>query len=287
MTAGPPPELRALEVRGSGGVRLHVREAGPLSAPPILLIHGWSQSWMSWHRQMQSELSRRFRLVAFDLRGHGMSDVPREDEAYTDASRWASDVKRLIGALRLERPLLVGWSFGGYVICDYLRAYGQAEVSGLNLVSWAVMIGDTPKERALTGSGFNDHFEGATSDDLPTSIAAMRAFVDECHVRKIPAEDREVMLLFNMIVPPFVRRATATRGTLDNSKLLSELSVPVLITQGDADTITKRAAAAHILRCCPTARESIYSGIGHMPFLEDPERFNRELSEFALMVHGQ
>lgn len=283
MSAVSGQSTRVREVTSSDGVRLHVREAGPDSAPPILFIHGWSQSWLSWRRQLDSPLSERFRLVAFDLRGHGMSDRPQDEAAYTQAQRWADDVASLIDQLSLQQPLLVGWSFGGYVTCDYIRAYGQSAIGALNLVSWAVMIGDTPKERALTGPGFNDHFDGATSEDLPTSIAAIRAFVDECHERPIAPEDREILLCFNIVVPPFVRRAVATRGTLDNSELLSTLTVPVLVTQGDADTITKRAAAAHIVRCCPTARESIYAGVGHMPFLEDAGRFNRELGEFAAL----
>lgn len=286
MSATSDRQIRAREVRSADGVRLHVREAGPPSGPPILFIHGWSQSWLSWRRQMESPLSQRFRLIAFDLRGHGMSDCPQEEQAYTQAQRWAEDIDALIGELALQRPLLVGWSFGGYVICDYIRAYGQARLGGLNLVSWAVMIGDTPKERALTGSGFNDHFEGSISDDLPTSIAAITAFVDECHAREISREDRDLLLCFNIIVSPFVRRATATRGTLDNSDLLREIAMPVFVTQGDQDTITKRAAAAHIVRCCAGARESIYQGVGHMPFLEDSERFNRELADFAALVHG-
>lgn len=285
MSTTSDRQIRAREVISADGVRLHVREAGPPSAPPILFIHGWSQSWLSWHRQMESQLSERFRLIAFDLRGHGMSDCPRQEQAYTQAQRWADDVAALIRELELRRPLLVGWSFGGYVTCDYIRAYGQSALGGLNLVSWAVMIGDTPKERALTGSGFNDHFEGSISEDLPTSIAAITAFVDECHAREISREDRDLLLCFNVIVPPFVRRATATRGALDNSELLSGLTLPVLVTQGDEDTITKRAAATHIVRCCTSARESIYQGVGHMPFLEDSARFNRELGELAAHVH--
>ncbi len=275
-------EIRVREVVAPDGVRLHVREAGPEDSPPILLIHGWSQSWLSWKGQMEDEaLAERFRLVAFDLRGHGMSDEPREPEAYTEAQRWADDVDALIGGLGLDRPILVGWSFGGYVTCDYIRAYGQGALSGLNLVDWAVMIGDTPKERALTGDGFNDYFEGSISDDLPTSIEAMIGFVDECYEKPIPKADRDLVLAFNILVSPFVRKWVATRGALDNSDLLRSVTLPVLVSQGDADTITRRAAAAHIVSCCPDSRESVYEGVGHMPFLEELERFNRELGEFA------
>ena len=54
-----------------------------------------------------------------------------------------------------------------------------------------------------------------------------------------------------------------------------------LISQGLADTVTRPAAAHHILRCCPTAQASLYEGVGHSPFLEEPDRFNRVLREFA------
>jgi pimeloyl-ACP methyl ester carboxylesterase len=127
-------EIRAREVVAPDGVRLHVREAGPETAPAILFIHGWSQSWLSWVRQLESELAERFRLVAFDLRGHGMSDEPHVPEAYTETRRWADDVDALITELELDRPILVGWSFGGYVTCDYIRAHGQGALAGLNLV---------------------------------------------------------------------------------------------------------------------------------------------------------
>jgi pimeloyl-ACP methyl ester carboxylesterase len=280
-------DIRVREVVGPDGVRLHVRETGPADGPPILFIHGWSQSWLSWKRQMESELADEFRLVAFDLRGHGMSDEPREPDAYTEARRWADDVDALIGGLGLHRPILVGWSFGGYVTCDYIRAYGQDALAGLNLVDWAVMIGDTPKERALTGDGFNDYFEGSISDDLPTSIAAMVGFVDECYAKPISREDRDLLLAFNILVSPFVRKWVATRGTLDNSELLRGVRLPVLVSQGDRDTITRRAAAAHIVGCCPDSRESIYEGVGHMPFLEEADRFNRELGEFAGAVFAR
>jgi non-heme chloroperoxidase len=277
-------EMRIREVVAPDGVRLHVREAGPETAPAILFIHGWSQCWLSWKGQMESELAKRFRLVAFDLRGHGMSDEPRVPEAYTEAQRWADDVETLITELDLERPILVGWSYGGYVTCDYIRAHGQERIAGINLVDWAVMIGDSPTERALTGDGFNDYFEGSISDDLPTSIEAMIGFVDECYEKPISKADRDLVLAFNILVSPFVRKWVATRGALDNSDLLRSVTLPVLVSQGDADTITRRAAAAHIVSCCPNSRESIYEGVGHMPFLEEVDRFNRELGEFAAEV---
>ena len=73
-------------VTGGGGVQLHVREWGDPEGPPILLIHGWSQNHLCWAKQYESALRDEFRIVAYDLRGHGMSDAPLEPEHYTDGS---------------------------------------------------------------------------------------------------------------------------------------------------------------------------------------------------------
>jgi pimeloyl-ACP methyl ester carboxylesterase len=273
--------METSEVIGNGGVRLHVRETGPRDAPAIVLVHGWSQSWLSWKYQFESSLRDEFRLVALDLRGHGMSERPEAEEAYTDAQVWADDLAAVIEQRELQRPVLVGWSFGGYVACDYIRAYGQSGVSAVNFVGWAVMLGSSEKERALAGRGFHDYYEASISEDMPTSIAAMRGFIRACVARELSPEDMETALSYNVLVPSRVRRALGNRPRLDNTELLSTLQVPVLVSQGAEDRVTTRAAAEHILGCCPTARLSLYEGVGHSPFLEDPDRFSRELGQFA------
>jgi non-heme chloroperoxidase len=67
-------------------VKLHVREWGKVDAPAILFIHGWSQNHLCWRKQHESQLADRFRLVAFDLRGHGMSEAPEAQDQYTEAA---------------------------------------------------------------------------------------------------------------------------------------------------------------------------------------------------------
>ena len=86
-------------VRGGGGLRLHVREWGNADGPPILFIHGWSQNHLCWAKQYESALADEFRLVAYDLRGHGMSEAPLEPEHYTDGKLWADDVAAIIDEL--------------------------------------------------------------------------------------------------------------------------------------------------------------------------------------------
>ena len=95
--------MKAHTVKGGGGLRLHVREWGNVNGPPILFIHGWSQNHLCWEKQVESTLAGEFRLVAYDLRGHGMSDAPLEPEHYTDGRLWADDVAAIVDQLR-ARP---------------------------------------------------------------------------------------------------------------------------------------------------------------------------------------
>jgi non-heme chloroperoxidase len=269
-------------VTGGGGVRLHVREWGRADRPPILFIHGWSQNHMCWDKQYESPLRDEFRLVAYDLRGHGMSEAPPGPGPYTDATLWADDLAAVIDRLGLERAVLVGWSYGAFVICDYLRAYGQDRVAAVNFVEGAVKLGEAAFG-TLIGPGFLDHFADATADDLPANIRGMRGFVRACLVKPVAAEDFETALCWNMAVAPRVRASLGARE-IDDDDVLRGLMVPLLVTQGRSDTVVLPAMAEHVLATCPTAEASWYDGVGHVPHLEEPGRFNRELAALTRRV---
>jgi non-heme chloroperoxidase len=266
-------------VKGAAGVNLHVREYGKSTGIPILLIHGWSQSHLCWSKQYESPLKDDARIVALDLRGHGMSDAPEEVDQYTDDDKWADDIAAVIDELALDRPILVGWSYGGYIISDYLRRKGQGKVAGINFVDAAVVLG--PKAFGpLVGPGFLENAPGACQNDLPTNIAAIRRFLRACTAKPISQDDFEEILAFNMVVKPSVRGAM-TQRELDFASLLEGITVPVLVTHGRSDTMVLPAMADYILNHCKTAEVSWYEGVGHAPFLEEPLRFNTELNHFA------
>jgi non-heme chloroperoxidase len=272
------------EIEGGGGLRLHVREWGQADGPPILLIHGWSQNHLCWAKQYESALANEFRLVAYDLRGHGMSEKPLEAEHYTDSQLWADDVAAIIDRLRLDRPVLVGWSYGGFIICDYVRAHGQDGIGAANFVGGAVSLGPTAFG-TLIGPGFLDHFVDATADDLPTNIRAMRAFLRACVAKPLAADELETALAWNIAVPARIRANLAARE-IDSDDVLRGLKLPLLVSHGRAETVVLPAMAEHVLAICPTAQASWYEGVGHAPHIEAPERFNRELAELTRRSQG-
>jgi pimeloyl-ACP methyl ester carboxylesterase len=264
-------------VQGGGGLRLHVREWGDPRGTPILLIHGWSQNLLAWRHQVDSTLADEFRLVALDSRGHGLSEKPLAAEHYTDPQLWADDIAAVISSLRLERPVLVGWSYGGVVIADHVRVHGEDAIAGVNLVAGLVRLSETAGDN---GPGFLTNAAGATAPDLATNISAMRSFVRACTTKPMTAEDWETALCFNMVVPPQVRLALISRRG-DSDDVLESMTVPVLVSHGTRDVVVLPSMAEHVLQVCPTAEASWYEEVGHMPFVEDPARFNRELADFA------
>jgi pimeloyl-ACP methyl ester carboxylesterase len=271
--------MKTHAVRGGGGLRLHVREWGKPEGPPILFIHGWSQNHLCWAKQCESGLADEFRLVAYDLRGHGMSEQPLEPEAYTDGRLWADDVAAIIDELRLDRAVVVGWSYGAFVICDYVRSYGQGRIAAINFVEGAVKMGEAAFGTFI-GPAFLDHFVGATADDLPTNISAMRSFVRACIVKQVSTDDLETAICWNVVVPAAVRANLGARE-LDFDDVLRALEAPLLVTHGRGDSVVLPAMAEHVLATCPTAVASWYEGVGHVPHLEESERFNRELAELT------
>jgi pimeloyl-ACP methyl ester carboxylesterase len=275
--------MKIQTVKGATGVSLHVREYGNPTGVPLLLIHGWSQSQLCWSKQYESSLKNDARIVALDLRGHGMSDAPLERDQYTDGDKWADDIAAVIDQLALDRPILVGWSYGGYIISDYLWRKGQSKIAGINFVAAAVVLG--PKAFGpLLGPGFLENAPGACQDDLPTNIAAIRKFLRACIVKPVSQDDFEEILAFNMVVKPNVR-AALTQRELDFGPLLEAVTVPILVTHGRSDTVVLPAMAEYILNHCKTAKSSWYEGVGHAPFVEDSQRFNTELRHFAESVH--
>lgn len=271
-------------VRGGGGLRLHVREWGRADGPPILFLHAFSQNHLCWAKQYESALADEFRLVACDLRGHGMSEAPLEPEHYTYGELWADDVAAIIDELRLDRPVLVGWSYGAFVIGDYVRAHGQDRIAGIDFVGGAVKLGQAAFG-TLIGPGFLDHIADLTADDLPTNIRGMRAFLKGLVVRPLSAADLESALCWSIVVPARIRASLAARD-LDLDDVLRALEVPLLVSHGRGDPAVLPAMAEHVLATHPAAEASWYEGVGHAPHLEDPDRFNRELAAFTRRVRA-
>jgi len=270
--------VREYDIRGGGGVMLHAREWGNPDGAPILFVHGWSQCDMCWAAQVSGQLAPSCRMVTFDIRGHGMSDKPLDPGDYADGRLWADDIAAVMEQTELDRPVVVAWSYGGFIVGDYVRVYGDGAIAGVNLVDATVLL--RPPTFAHIGPGFLDNAPNASLPDPRSNIPAIQRFLRSATVRPLDEELWNSALCWNMAVPPAVRGALIARE-IDCGDVLAGLSVPVLVTHGREDTIVLPSMAEYILDHCPTAVASWYEGVGHMPFVENAQRFNRELAAFV------
>lgn len=269
--------MRVQTVTGGGGIKLYVQETGSPNGRPILFIHGFSQSSLAWSKQMESDLADKFRLVALDIRGHGFSDKPLD--AYGDSQLWADDIQAVIQTLGLERPILSGWSYGGLIICDYLRAYGEDQISGINFVGAVSRLG-SDAALAVIGPEFLQLVPGLFSTDAEESVQALATFLRLCAYEEASPHDFFFALGYNAVVPPSVRQSLFSRQ-LENEDVLSGLRKPVLITHGEQDAVVLLEAAKQHTALIPHAKTAYYPNIGHSPFWEDAPRFNQDLREFV------
>ena len=271
-------------ITGGGRLQLAVHEYGQPHGKPILLIHGFSQCHLAWSKQFQSSLADEFRLVCPDNRGHGMSEKPTTSEHYTQGELWAEDVHAIITGLALHKPILAGWSYGGFIINDYLAQYRQDTIGGINYVCGAVLLG-VEKAANMFGSAFTDRVPGLCSENLEENIHAVRLLLRAVFEKQPTQDEFEGLVAFNMYVPPAVRLGLLSRA-IDRDAIMEALTVPVLVTQGEKDGLVLASHTEHLLSCIPHAQASVYAGIGHAPPFEEPERFNRELAAFARQHAG-
>ena len=271
---------------GAGGIPLQVAEAGPISAPGVLFIHGWSLSSSSWLQQLESSLAEHYHLVAFDLRGHGNSGKPWHAESYNNSQLWADDVAAVIKATGLHRPVVVAWSYGGHVTMDFLRHYSAERIAGLVLVgSNGGMLPFLPPD-AQTAAEYARLGELSMSPNAGDRLEAARGFVNSMVVAPVPQSivEREVASI--LAVTPYVRNAMQGRD-LNNSDLTKQLTMPVLFMMGDADRIARPSDIQELMQRIPGARMSLFADTRHMPFVERRDRFDRELAQFIGNVTGR
>jgi non-heme chloroperoxidase len=267
------PEGRRHRVTAPDGVELEVREWGDPAGKPLLLVTGVAQSYLSFVRQFAAPELQGFRIVAYDPRGHGLSDKPLGDAWYQEGRRWSGDVLAVMRALRLERPVLAGWSLGGRIVRQYLVDHGDDKLAGLAFLSCRPV--EVPE---VVGSG-NEVMGRLRLDDLGSRIEVAEGFLRSCFAAQPHPADFTFMLAYNMLCPFEVRLQIGKWGTPPeiSSQALRRVRVPTLIVHGDADVLVLRQAAAMTHELIPHATCSIHQGIGHSVFFEAPERFNAEL----------
>ena len=245
---------------------------------PLVLLHGRCMS-ASVFSEVAALLASDFRLLIPDLPGHGESSPALKN----DLAGIADDLVRWIAAIESEPVTLVGWSLGGMLSME-IASRNQLPVNRL------VLIGTTPhftldddwmyglplaQLRALARN-LERRFEATLGDFFSLAFAGENISKERLRtirnfaVRQSPLPDPGVALdLLNML------------AVQDQRALLSAIPQPALVLHGALDQIAPVAAGSYLAKMLPQGRLVEFAGVGHAPFLSQPQEAVTHIREFC------
>ncbi|GLU31753.1 alpha/beta hydrolase [Trinickia caryophylli] len=266
---------RTYTVTAPDGVTLAVEEAGDPDGPAVIFIHGLLGSTLDWDVQLKSAELGRYRLIAYDMRGHGLSGKPAGTDVYADGRRWADDLAAVIDAAHARNPVLVGWSLGGAVISNYLAAYGDDRIAGAVYVDGVIEL--KPEQITAHPQLYRD----LISPDLRAHLDAERVFLGLCFATQPPTPAFE-RLLANAAMASWDMQRAVQSMTVFAERGLKRIDKPVLLIYGGRDALVQaKPAIARATVLNPRVRSKLYAESGHAPFIEEADRFDRDLATFV------
>ena len=240
------------------GVQIYYEVHG--EGPVILLSHGYSSTSGMWKGQIEA-LSAKHKLVIWDMRGHGDSDYPDDQAAYSEEATVA-DMAALLDEVGADKAIIGGLSLGGYMSLAFNRAHPE-RVSALLIID--------------TGPGYrNDEArEGWNQNAIRRAERLERDGLDlanaSAEVRQVRHRSADGL-------------AKAARGMLTQRDAgvmnsLATIAVPSLVVVG-ADDTPFLAASDYMAAKIPGAKKVVIPDAGHASNIDQPAAFNRAVGDF-------
>lgn len=253
----------------------YVEEGNPAGLP-VVFLHGFPFSHWIWRGQLTA-VGSFCRAIAYDLKGHGLSDIGSglyTIEAHVD------DLIGVLNALRIKQAVVVGLSMGGYVA---LRALEREP----DRFRGAVLC-DTRSEADSTEAKLR-RFAGIAAVQQEGSRTFADAFVKSIFAPPSLTNRSEEVAAIHRIISR--TPAVSIAGTLlalaartDTTPSLGKIRVPALILVGENDAITPPADARMMHERIPGSELHVIAGAGHMSNLENPDAFNGHLLPFLKKI---
>ena len=271
---------RPTDLTDVAGVRLHVRDSGPKTAPAAILLHGFGSSLHTWEPWAMA-LAPDMRVIRIDLPGSGLSS-PDPTGNYTDA-RSLQILLALMDALGLARASLVGNSIGGRIAWTFAANHPD-RVNRLVLVS--------PDGFASPG------FEYGKAPEVPATVRLMRYILPKPLLRMSlapayanPAALTEALTTryHDLMLAPGTRDAMISRMDqtvlTDPVPLLRTITAPTLLVWGEQDGMIPFRNSADYLTAISGSTLSSLAGVGHLPHEEAPTQSITAVRAFLLASH--
>jgi 3-oxoadipate enol-lactonase / 4-carboxymuconolactone decarboxylase len=252
-----------VEIRGHA---THLAVDGPPGAPAILLVHSLGTNLHVWDAQAQA-LAAGFRVVRFDLRGHGLSDV---STGPVTVEEFADDALAVLDVLGIATAHVGGVSIGG-MIAQAIAARAPARVTSLILCDTALAI--PPPEMWRTRAA-TVRAEGVAA----IAEGTLARWASPAFLATPPGRGLRAMLL-RTPADGYAAAAEAL-AVADLSRTTAALRVPTLVIVGELDPSTPVAAAEALRDAIPGARLAVIPRTAHLPLVEDPDAVTAAIRAF-------
>lgn len=243
-------------------------------SPTIVFVHGLGGSLHSWWAQLAACEAAGVRAIAYDQRGAGLSSKP---EGPYSVELWAHDLARVIDALGLERPVLVGHSVG-------CMTAERASVELGERAAGLLTIGGALQWRPEAGPVFEERVRLARAgrmDEIATTVVGT-GLSEDCR-----REDPVLTGLFRDLIASNDHHAYADWSAATAAARMTDLervACPVLACCGEHDPVTPPSFAQAIADAVPQGRIEVVPGAAHWCQLEAPKTVNEILLAFAREV---
>jgi pimeloyl-ACP methyl ester carboxylesterase len=279
--AGPPPlkidldrfdALKKLVLLPNGQHLAYV-EMGDPRGQAVILIHGYTDNARDWV-PLIPYLSRKFRLIALDIRGHGRSDKP--ECCYTRID-FAYDIRLLLDTLHIQRADVVGHSLGS-LIAQMLAEQWPERVRKVVLISSTAgpRPGSPARKPAFDYAAQIRGLKEPIDPDSPFMIAWWDSPkpVDPEFIRRQRRDAAQIPLAVWLAV------LDQGAGFTDLQRTLPKLKAPALLIWGSDDPIMEPEGRQTLREALPSATVKVFEGLGHNPFWEDPEAVAAVINPF-------
>jgi pimeloyl-ACP methyl ester carboxylesterase len=266
-----------------GGAQVNVVELG--EGPPVVLIHGLSGNWQNWLEVMPG-LALDHRVVALDLPGFGHSEMP---DGGVSIPVFADTVDAVLDQLGIGAAALVGNSMGGFIAAEIAIRH-PARAERLALVSAAALWNERRRARPLVVASKVTRLYSPLVAQQWESIARRRRLRVRAlasgglrHPGRVsPALAYE--LLSGAGKPAFVPALQALYDYRIRDRL-PEIACPTLVVWGSEDPLVPLKHAFEYEALIPRARVVVFRDTGHVPMVEEPERFLATIRDFLAEEH--
>ena len=254
-----------------GGLRIASATAG--EGPPLVLLHGgWVDSRM-WRPQLEA-LARDFTVTAWDTPGCGRSSDPTGDWAMAD---YADCLAAWLNAARIERPHVLGLSWGGALALELYSRHPQVPSSLLLAGAYAGWAGSLAPEVVAERVARVEGELGRPPEEWAASYIS--GFLTE---GAPPGLADELLAIMGSARPEGARRMLHAMAECDLRNVLPQIDVPTLLVYGELDARSPLPVARELHARIPGSQLVVLPGVGHLACAERPDDFNAAVRSFLL-----